>query len=77
MALLSSAASLGKKVFKKHLFVSNLSISFVLSGLGDFLEQSLEQVIILLYFIDLLPSHRESNAPKVTILPPTELNSFV
>jgi len=44
MAILpSSVVSLGQKVFKKHLFVSNLSISFVLSGVGDFIEQTIEQ----------------------------------
>lgn len=34
---------LGRKLFKDHLLFSNLTLSFGLSGLGDLLQQSLEQ----------------------------------
>ena len=33
----------GVNLFKKHLFISNLSISFTLSGLGDIIQQNIKQ----------------------------------
>ena len=39
----------GVNLFKKHLFISNLSISFALSGLGDIIQQNIEQVESLSY----------------------------
>merc|ERR1719427_1029189 len=32
-----------KKIFERHLFATNLGLSFVLSGLGDLIEQRLER----------------------------------
>jgi len=43
LIMASRVTNLANKLFKEHLFVSNLSLSFVLSGLGDVIQQSLEQ----------------------------------
>jgi len=33
----------GKNIFNKHLFLSNVTLSFCLSGVGDLLQQSIEK----------------------------------
>jgi len=33
----------GKHIFRRHLFLSNVTISFCLSGVGDLLQQAVEQ----------------------------------
>jgi len=38
-----SVVGFGKQLFNKHLFISNLAISFSLSGLGDILQQYREK----------------------------------
>jgi hypothetical protein len=38
--------SRAQNLFRHHLFVTNVGLSFGLSGLGDVLQQSLEQVIL-------------------------------
>jgi len=41
--VLSKFSKFGRVLFRKHLFASNLCLSFVLSGLGDLIQQSIEQ----------------------------------
>jgi hypothetical protein len=38
--------SRAQNMFRHHLFVTNVGLSFGLSGFGDILQQSLEQVIL-------------------------------
>ena len=47
--MLGELSRVGVGLFKKHLFLSNLSISFALSGLGDIIQQNIEQVSFILY----------------------------
>ena len=39
----SAVVSTFKKIFERHLFATNLGLSFGLSGLGDLIEQRLEK----------------------------------
>jgi len=41
--MLYKITNFGQFLFRRHLFVSNLTISFSLSGLGDLIQQGLEQ----------------------------------
>jgi hypothetical protein len=39
-----------KKIFERHLFAANIGLSFVISGLGDQIEQRLEKKQVSVVF---------------------------
>ena len=57
--MLGELSRVGVGLFKKHLFLSNLSISFALSGLGDIIQQNIEQVSFILYSGESRKIHKE------------------